>query len=610
VHEKVVAIVPPHPPSEVRAPVIAVARRWLAHQGSLFQLGDVHFGPVIDWHRDYASGISAPRRFSALINHRDGDRVGDVRYIWELNRMQHLVGLALAAVWTEEEAFAKEIVHQCRSWREQNPFLIGVSWKSPLEMGLRLVSWAYVATLARGIPRLDDFFREEMQQTLYQHQHFISVFHARHSSANNHLVGEMAGLYLASVVWPWFAETPRWKALARHQLHHAMAEQIEPDGVGKERAIEYQLFTIELFLAAAALGSLSGDPFSDSYWQRLAAMTSFIRTVSDHRGHFPRWGDGDGSRAVALPDTLPQRAAALSSCVGGKGEAETIRTVADLRLWLLRWGRDATDLPGSAPATARANTVTFPQGGYAVLSTAYGGEDEIIVAFDAGPLGLEPLAAHAHADALSIWVSLGGREFLVDPGTFSYYSAGPWREYFRGTGAHNTVRVDGVDQSIAGGRFLWRWAARCRLEAVLAGTECEVGGMHEVGGVHEGYTRLRDPLVHRRQLRLSAVDRCLWICDRLHCAGSHRVEIFFHFSAACSVSRTGDHTFVAEQAGQRLRINLDARTSAELLRGRDAPICGWESPAFGQKSEAWTLVARADIHGTEQFETLLKAERG
>ena len=68
---------------------------------------------------------------------------------------------------------------------------------------------------------------------------------------------------------------------------------------------------------------------------------------------------------------------------------------------------------------------------------------------DAGALGYRAAATHGHADALSFTFSVGGREFLVDPGTYAYYTQQAWRRYFRGTAAHNALRIDGLDQSVA-----------------------------------------------------------------------------------------------------------------------------------------------------------------
>jgi hypothetical protein len=68
---------------------------------------------------------------------------------------------------------------------------------------------------------------------------------------------------------------------------------------------------------------------------------------------------------------------------------------------------------------------------------------------DHGPLGYLSIAAHGHADANAVTLSLDDRPILVDPGTYLYYSCGKWRDWFRGTRAHNTLNVQGADQSIS-----------------------------------------------------------------------------------------------------------------------------------------------------------------
>ena len=106
----------------------------------------------------------------------------------------------------------------------------------------------------------------------------------------------------------------------------------------------------------------------------------------------------------------------------------------------------------------------FSENPPAILGSDFESEQEVRLIVDAGPLGYTNIAAHGHADALSFTLSIAGLEFLVDPGTYAYHTQKKWRDYFRGTSAHNTVRVDKQDQSVGGGNFMW-------LEKAVA--ECE-----------------------------------------------------------------------------------------------------------------------------------------
>ena len=123
-----------------------------------------------------------------------------------------------------------------------------------------------------------------------------------------------------------------------------------------------------------------------------------------------------------------------------------------------------------------------------MLGDRVGRPDEVLLVADAAPLGFLSIAAHGHADALSFVLSLGGVPVLVDPGTYCYHSDPTWREYFRGTAAHNTVRVDGLNQSEAVGPFMWSRKALSTLE-----TFDVAGHPQRFVASHDGYRRLEDP---------------------------------------------------------------------------------------------------------------------
>jgi uncharacterized heparinase superfamily protein len=576
---------------DVQMRVLTAAEKWLQHRVSFFALCDTPLGESIDWHRDYASGRVSSLKYSGLINHRAVALTGDVKYIWELNRLHQLVLLALAARWTGCEAYRDAIDTQTRSWQAQNPFMHGLNWKSPLEAGMRLISWAMAMVVMPVLRQTMD--GDALAESVYQHQYFIRAFHSKHSSANNHLIGEMAGLYVGTIFWPGYRESASWRTFARRMLQQALAEQVTSDGVGKERATEYQLFIAEFFLLVGALGQVVGDPFPPAYWERLARLLTFVAAISDRAGHLPLFGDGDSAQAVWLPETTPERAQALARLGQARAGEET-----ELRSTLLVWGQAPKELPLSASATLAQEAHAFPEGGYYVLAADRGGEDELVVVFDVGPLGLAPLYAHGHADALSFWLSYGGHEFLIDPGTYCYNNHTAWRAYFRGTAAHNTVRVDGEDQSVAAGTFLWRHVARCEAEDVR-----DNATFVEVAGYHDGYLRLSDPVLHRRRLRLDKKGRILMVTDVLECRDTHEVEISFHFSEACTVWQAARDVFLAAHGTRRLRLHLDARLTPTLYRGSEEPIAGWVSRTFDVKVPTVTLVARGRITSTTEFRT-------
>ncbi len=81
---------------------------------------------------------------------------------------------------------------------------------------------------------------------------------SRFSSANNHLVGELAGLAVGALLLPELAGSSRRLRCALDGLAREADLQVLPDGAGAEQALAYQLFTGDLLLVVAALLRLDG----------------------------------------------------------------------------------------------------------------------------------------------------------------------------------------------------------------------------------------------------------------------------------------------------------------------------------------------------------------
>jgi hypothetical protein len=198
---------------------------------------------------------------------------------------------------------------------------------------------------------------------------------------------------------------------------------------------------------------------------------------------------------------------------------------------------------------------------------------------------------------------VGGREIFVDLGTYTYRADNRWRAYFRGTAAHNTLRIDGLDQSEPGGSFLWLSKARASC------TEWHASAQQDCfEGWHDGYTRLPDPVVHRRRIVLDKPGRRILIEDRLEMSGSHVVELFFHCSENCRLDSNEDGTWRPEVDGTQLKLQLPTAVgaSARVASGELDPPLGWISPCFDVRIPTSTLVWRATLTGSTVLRTIVE----
>ena len=242
----------------------------------------------------------------------------------------------------------------------------------------------------------------------------------------------------------------------------------------------------------------------------------------------------------------------------------------------------------------------FPATGYYLLqSGTAGAADAISVVMDCAELGFGALAAHGHADALSIVLRVAGEDVLVDPGTYDYFTYPAWRAYYRSTPAHNTVTIDGVDQSMISGPFMW--ATRARTTCVEWSPSAGGGA---IVGEHDGYTRLADPVVHRRRVELDGVTRRITLTDELGAAGEHDITIWFHFGEKCKVHVEGQAVRVAI-AGHHVVMRLDSRLEVVALPGRDAVGPGWVSRGYHVRAAAPAVAARVRTRGRVTLATVI-----
>ena len=593
---------------------VAQARGYAAGRLSVFALDQAELGDPPQWNRDPLTGTVAPLAPGKTLDYRDQSLVGDIKYLWEPNRHLHLVRLAQAHALTGEASHLEALGRNLESWLEQCPYLRGPNWTSSLELGIRLINWSLVWQLTGG--RNSPLFQGERGQALlgnwlasiYQHVHFIHGHYSRFSSANNHLIGEAAGVFTASLTWPYWPLFRTAGKKARAILEREALEQNHEDGVNKEQAISYQQFVFDFLLISGLAARAGGEDFSTAYWRRMEAMVEYIASVMDVSGHVPMIGDADDGYVTSLspdPGFCPYASMLATGAVLFNREdfRAKVDHLDDKTRWLLgpeadaAFGRLARD-PHGLPVRTR-----FDAGGYYLMGRDFETAREIRMVMDCGPLGYLSIAAHGHADALALALSAGGREILVDTGTYAYHTRKKWRDYFRGTAAHNTLRIDGQDQSEMGGNFMWLRKAK----AVLLEFG-ERDGHAFFSGAHDGYQRLAQPVSHQRDVAFDGEARRFMVTDRLQGAGHHQAERAWHFSEECSVTVEGG-AVVARSGGVRVTLrDVGGKAVLESFQGDEDRPAGWISRRFDVKIPATTIVMTDQVEGDTVLQTEIVVE--
>ena len=545
-----------------------------------------------DWFFDPVTGRRAPHdRYAFDINHRSENETGNVKQVWELSRHHHLTVLAAGWFLSREERYADVVAQQLRSWWNDNPFLSGVHWTSGIELGVRLITWAWIRRLLDGWAGIGQLFDENEQAAcqIRWHQEYLAAFRSFGSSANNHVIAEAAGQLVGSCAFPWFDESPRWRQTAAQVLELELERNTFPTGVNRELATDYHRFVTELALLSAVEAEQAGHPLSEATWTRLCRMVDAAAAIADDQLKPPRQGDGDDGRAL------------LVDAPAGNPWCSFLATGAAIFGALAWWPMDPPrDVRSTllAASTGRANRVDrrpgrrpshFADAGVTILRTPPSHDVGLWCRCDGGPHGYLSIAAHAHADALSVEVRVRGVELLTDPGTYCYHGEPQWRAYFRSTLAHNTLELGGVDQSEQSGSFLWSSQASTRLLDVFVDEQ----GTQWWSAEHDGYRRLDPPAVHRRTVRFDLDRRQLQIVDSVASSGTHPCRLAYHLGPSVSATLDGvlaRLSWHGEEGPENATLRLPERLKWTLHRGETDPILGWYSPAFGSKQPTVTLL--------------------
>lgn len=498
------------------------------------------------WHLAPDTARRWPLKFFDSIAYRTGNPYGDARVVWEPSRLQTLVQLALLAKRdAHHRKRAVELLEQVLAdWFAKNPYALGIHYVSAMECALRLIAVCHALDMTRRLLKHRDATWSALIGLMESHATLIARRVSRHSSAGNHSIAEGVGLVYAGVLFPEHRHAVHWRKAGLKLLAAEALRQVLPDGGGIEQAFWYQLFIVDLLGLAQALLEHQHEPVPPPISAAVERGRRFLNAWGREAAELPNIGDSDGGYALT-----PHLRISFEL-----GKPDEIRL--------------------------------FPNAGYTVCHLEADARLRVIV--DHGALGMPPSCGHGHADALSVLMSSGGIDLLIDPGTYGYNLGAEWRRYFKSTRAHNTVTVDGRDQARQESAFLWSGAYEAQLVEPPRGAG-EI--LTRLVARHDGYLHLN--VIHSRTIALHR-NGLLIVHDRLEGQGEHELELNWHFGVQ-SVVFSPDANELHCPTGHRLKIFGGACTLQH----------GWQSQNYGSKKQI--PVARTVWRGRlpHQFATFI-----
>lgn len=564
------------------------------HCWTLLGLGEKCFGgEEIDWNLDPLSGFDWPLVHHADINLMRNDG-SDVRVVWELNRLAHLITLGRAYAVTDNQRFSTEFFRQLASWREQNPVGRGVNWNCAMEVALRAMNLLAAFEVFLRAPQMDEAELAQLLRMFDQHgAHIRRNLEFSHIATSNHYLADVTGLLWLGLMLPELAAASEWREFGLRELLSEMDKQILADGADYEASTGYHRLKLELFLYSFVLCHVNAIDLDQRYWDQLRGMIEYTRAYLRPDGSAPLIGDTDSGQAFPLVRHAGDDhayAVALGAAVFHEPQLkfESVRAPEEL-LWTLgeQGVKDYQALPDGGPAQSQA----FADAGTYILR-----QDDLYLLFNASGSGVCGRGSHGHNDALSIEVSACGTAFIVDPGSYVYTADLHERQLFRSVAYHSTVEVDGVEQNTTDEQapFIIGNEAQPRVISWESDLETDT-----VVAEHSGYLRLPHPVTHRRTVRFEKAKRFWMVQDVLRGEGEHNLSFRFHVAPGLKSKVRSDGTVEVcdKMNGARLLIVANGiSVQAELEERFSSRDYGAKEPSI---SVCWTVRGSAPL--TAQF---------
>ena len=368
---------------------------------------------------------------------------GDIKFTWEKSRFSYLYTI-MRNDYHFDEDHAEFVFHEIIDWIDKNPINQGPNYKCSQEISLRILNWTFALYFYRNSKCLtEEIFQQMMHSIYWQILHIRSNIHfSRISVRNNHAITETLTLYLTSLLYPFFPGSDERKEKGKAWFEEEIAYQIYEDGTFLQFSMNYHRVVIQLLTWAIGLAELNHDKYDDVVYERAYKSINFLfQCQEESNGWLPNYGSNDGALFFKLSqndyrDYRPQLDALHQMLTGKKLYTDDYED----KGW---YGVLIDKYPAM---TRKYGCISYPISGYYLIR-----EEETLTFIHCGDYKDRP----GHADNMHIDIWYQGENVLLDAGSFKYNTTPELTKYFGGTVSHNTVMLDGYDQMMKGGRFIW-----------------------------------------------------------------------------------------------------------------------------------------------------------
>lgn len=543
--------------------IISIANKAVKQEFDILST-KVKFENEIDWHIDFNSGFKWPKgKLYIKYNQVDESNNADVKFPRELSRCHHFLYLGQAYLLTNNEKYTKAFINQIEHWILDNPYKKSINWGCSMDIAIRAVNWIYALNMFSESKSITDSSFNMIITSLYLHGRYIYENPEKNRVYNhNHYLSDLCGQIIISLLFDNLnnEEVKGWKSNGIYEFYREIRLQILPSGFTYERTTNYHRLVTEL-IAYTIIFLLQNDiEVPQDILLRVKKMFECIKYYLFKDGTAPIIGDQDSGRFLPFfpyETNYQNYLLSVSSYLFTDGFKDHNLTTVDT---LFLFGKSEFDkMSSGSNSIKKYDSVSFPDAGFYIMKS----EDVYVFINNSGlsHYNENKAGTHTHSDLLSFVYEYKGIPFLIDPGSYVYSSNPAERMKFRSTAMHNTLTVDDLDQNSLRVNDLWS-IERNAIPKEIIWISNDNEDIYE--GLHTGYQRLVDPVIHQRKFLLDKKDKILSIFDSIKCKSEHSIKLHFHFDDKVDVEILNKKRLKLKKDNIKLEMKFELDNSFDL----------------------------------------------
>ncbi|MDD3534865.1 MAG: alginate lyase family protein [Candidatus Cloacimonetes bacterium] len=561
--------------------------------GRIYALNNVfETGDKVDWAKDYRSGFVWEKgQYFRKYVQVDLDNDADVKIPREISRFHFGLLLGIAYRYTQDEKYYQRFRTLILDWIEENPFMHSINWGCTQDIAIRAVNWIWALHLFQYPIKKDTTFYKKIIHSLYQHG--VHVYYRPEKQMfnnHNHYLGDLAGQIYLGLLFSKTKAGKAWLGWGTKELFREMRTQILPSGSSYERSTNYHRLVADLCFSSVIQLHKAGYEIPQDIWYRLEKMLEFIMYYLKPNGFPPVIGDQDDARLhpFSVASNLEYRELlAMGAVVFNRSDFKAAAGFYPVDGIMLLGGGSLESFHNIEVNPISLRSKAFPDAGFYIIRQ----DKDYMFINNSGQSKYPELGqgTHTHSDLLSFELFMEDKSFIVDPGSYIYSADPNARTLFRSTKMHNTVVIDGKDQSELSREYLWGFS-RNAIPKTLNWIDNDEMVLFE--GEHSGYMRLKSPAIHKRRIEYNKKSREWLITDFLIGKNQHQVEIYFHFDADIPLKYENGVLSTTCETGNNIELHFQAEAE---YRGEIYE--SWVSKAYSKKEKAlaFKLILNAQL---------------